>query len=178
MSTDLTDRILDQTAGPVHLQDRTEIRTAGILMASQAERELRIFSRDLDAPLYDCRDFLEPVRRLALRSTHSPVQILLQDAEPAVRKGHRLIELAHQLSSRIHIRRIPAEYRRHTEAYLLADNKGYVSRSLAEVFEATADFNAPMQVRRMHEQFEHIWERSEEPLELRPCSARSGCSSV
>lgn len=167
MSTDLSKQTLGETAGPVHLQDRASIHAACVLMATQTTRELRIFSRDLDAPLYDYRDFLEPVRRLALRSTHSPVQILLHDAEPPARKRHRLIELAHQLTSRIQIRRIPAEYHHQTEVYLLADDKGYVSRSFAEVFDATADFCAPTQVRRMRERFEHIWERSEEPLELR-----------
>jgi len=165
--TNLSQRILGETAGPVHLETRAEIRTASTLMAGQISRNLRIFSRDLDAPLYDHAYFLESVRRLALRNPHTPVRVLVFSAEAAVRKGHRLVGLAQKLTSRIQIRRIPPEFHHHTQAYLLADDGGYVLRKLADVFEATADFAAPMEVRRMHEQFEHLWERSEEPHEIR-----------
>jgi len=165
--TNLSVHILGETAGPVHLETRSEIRTACTLMAAQANRELRIFSRDLDAPLYDQIDFLESIRRLALRNPHTPVRILLFDVELAIRKGYRLIELARKLTSRIQIRHVPAEFHHHTHAYLLADDRGYVLRRLADVLEATADFAAPMEVRRMREQFEHLWERSEEPREIR-----------
>jgi hypothetical protein len=40
---------------------------------------------------------------------------------------------------------------------LLADGRGYVLRPLADVFEGTASFDDPLEVRRLHEQFEHIW---------------------
>ena len=136
-------------------------------MAAQATRRVRILSHDMDAALYDRLDFLGSVRRLALTHPRAPVQILVFDAGSAVRSGHRLIELARQLSSRIAIRRIPAESHQQTEAYLLADESGYVLRHQPDLFEGTADFAAPTSVRRMLEQFEQHWERSDEPPELR-----------
>jgi hypothetical protein len=137
-------------------------------MAGQATRELAIFSRDLDASLYDSQDFLEPLRQLALQGgPRVPVRVLLFDPEPAVRSGHRLVELARQHTSHVQIRGVPAEFSRHTEAYLLADDSGYILRRLADVFEGNADYNAPATVRRLREQFDHIWERGEALPELR-----------
>lgn len=166
-ATDMTDRVLGESAGTIRLESRAEVRAACSLMAAQVTRELCIFSHDLDAPLYDHSDFLKTVRGVALRSPRALVHVLLFDPEPPVRKCHRIVELARQLSSRIHIRRVPEELQNHTQTYLLADDRGYVLRPLADVFEGTADFSAPLEVRRMREQFEQIWQRSEEPIELR-----------
>jgi hypothetical protein len=136
-------------------------------MAAQVARELWLFTHDLDAPLYDHQEFLDAVRRVALETTAVPVRILVYRAEPAVRKGHRLIDVARQLTSRVQIRQVPVELQQRTDAYLLADDRGYVQRPLADVYEGTADFNAPLEVRRLREQFEAIWEMAEISLELR-----------
>jgi hypothetical protein len=164
---DLSGCALGETSGGLALSGQAAIRAAGIRMAGQARRELLLFSHDLDAALYDGRAFLEEVHRVALRGHAVPVRILALRAEPAIRKGHRLVEMARHLTSKIQIRRIPADFNRHTEAYLLADGRGYVLRPLADVFEATADFNAPLETRRLHDQFEHIWALGEIHQELR-----------
>ncbi len=164
---DLSEGVLRKTAGPIRLEGSSEIALVSARFAEQALQALRIFSHDLDPSIYDRAEFLDSVRRLALSNTRAPVQILLFDAEPAVRNGHRLIELTRQLSSRIQIRSVPEEFHHQIEAYLLADDSGYLLRRVADVLEGTADFFAPQQVRRMRDRFEHIWERSEEPLELR-----------
>jgi len=165
---DLSDRVLGETAGELTLPDQASLRAASAHMARQAAREIAIFSRDLDAPLYDTRDFLDSLHRLAISSgPRVPIRILLFDAEPAVRKGHRLIELARRHPSHIHLRSVPAEFHQHTEAYLLADERGFILRRLADLPEGTADYDAPLLVRRLREQFDQIWELSDIPQELR-----------
>jgi predicted GNAT family N-acyltransferase len=158
---------LGETAGNVELHGRDHIRAAGIRLAAQSRRELRIFSHDLDPDLYDNREFLEAVRAIALHGRDAAVRILLVHAEPAVRRGHRLIEAARQLSSKIEIRGVPSDFLRHTEAYLLADDRGFLLRRLADTYEAVADFNDPKEVRRLREQFDHIWELGKIHQELR-----------
>lgn len=167
-TNDLSTRVLSKTRGSVTLPDQASLRAASVHMALQAKSEIALLSHDLDAPLYDFNDFLASVHRLAMYGgPRLPVRILLFDAEPAVRKGHRLIELARHHSSHIQIRQVPPEFYQHTEAYLLADRRGYVLRPLADVFEGTADYDAPLIVRRLHAQFDHIWELGDIPLELR-----------
>jgi hypothetical protein len=165
--SDLSDRILGETGGPVALHDQAAIRSAGTRMAQQASRELRLFSHDLDTPLYDQQEFLDAVRRIAVEVSTTAVHILLYDAKSAIHNGHRLIELARHLTSRIQIRRVPIELQERTEAYLLADDCGYVLRPLADVYEGTADFNAPLEVRRMREEFGRIWDVGDVHQELR-----------
>lgn len=164
---DLSDRVLGVSAGELPLPDCAAIRDTGLLMATQAARELRIFSRDLDAALYDHQDFLAAVRRLSLTRRDYPVRVLAFEAQTAVRRGHRLIELARQLTSKIAIRRVPADFEPRTEAYLLADDRGYVLRQLADVWEGTADFCDPLKVRLLGAEFDRVWEASDTHPELR-----------
>lgn len=164
---ELLERTLGKTGGAIQLKGQIALRAASALMAAQATRRVRIMSRDMDAALYDRLDFLDSVRRLALTHPRSPVQILVYDAGTAARSGHRLIELARQISSRIAIRRIPAEFHHQPRAYLLVDESGYVLRHQPDLFEGTADFSAPTAVRRMLAEFEQHWDRSDEPSELR-----------
>jgi len=164
---DLSDRVLGVSTGPIPLTDRVAIRDAGLLMASQAARELRVFSRDLDAVLYDHQDFLAAVRRLSLTRRELPVRVLAFEAQTAVRNGHRLVELARLLTSKIAIRRVPADYDKNTEAYLLADDRGYVLRPIADLWEGTVDFCDALQVRRLGADFERVWEVSDTHPELR-----------
>lgn len=164
---DLTHQVLGTTAGKVDLPTLEAIRTTGLRMVSQTTRELRLFSHDLDAPLYDNQEFLDQVRRITIHGRDIPVRILLFDAEPAIRKGNRLIEMARHMTSQLQIRRVSSDFSRHTEAYLLADERGYVMRRLADVFEGTADFNAPVEARNLHDRFDHIWSSAEIHQELR-----------
>ena len=159
--------VLGETAGIMELRGKVAIRETGVQLATQASRALCLFSQDLDAELYDNEAFMEAVRKVALRGHDVPVRILLVDAEPAIRGGHRLIEAARLLTSKIQIRSVPEEFNRQKEAYMLADDQGFLLRRLADVFEATADFNAPRRVRRLGEQFDKLWSLGEIHQELR-----------
>jgi hypothetical protein len=158
---DLTGQVLGQTQGIIGLPDLASMRAACAHMADQSEKELAILSHDLDAPLYDHTAFLRAVRRLALRGGHHvPVRILLGDPEPAVRKGHRLVELARRHPSHIQIRQVPAELDQQSQAYLIVDARGYVLRRVPELREGTADYDAPLVVRRLRGQFDRLWDHS------------------
>ena len=143
------------------------IREVSADLVRQARRELRIFTRDLDARIYDQQDFLDAVKGLALNSSQSRIRILLQDDQPAVKNGHRLIEIARRLTSSIAIRIPIAEYRHHAASFLVADSSGYVYRELSTVYEATADYHGPLEAQPLIAFFDEVWERSLPDPELR-----------
>lgn len=164
---DLNDRILGTTTGVLVLHDRLHYQQVSIHMLTQARRELCLLSRDLDRTLYDQSPFLTALRTLALRSHLSRIRILLQDHESVVRQGHRVVELARHLTSRIELRRPAEEWLNHPENFLLVDAWGYVHRKLCNRYEASADYHAPLLVQRLRGQFEEIWASSEVDTELR-----------
>lgn len=155
------------TAGPLRLTDQPSIQEVGFRLATAARREVLIFSRDLDPPLYDQPPFLAAIERLALARPHLPVRILVLDPWQSVTGAHRLVDLGRRLASRIGMRRTAEEYRHRTDAFLIADATGYCLRHLADRHEALVEFAAPGPAARLRAEFEQIWELSSEDTELR-----------
>ena len=160
-------RQLGRDAGLITLEDRAQNRLVCTHMLGQVHREFCLFTRDLDKTVYDQAPFLDAIRGLALRNRMSRIRILLQDHERVVKQGHRLIELVRHLSSSAEIRVPHGDWLAHAENFMLADRCGYVHRELATRYEATADYNNPLEVQHMLNRFDHIWESAQVDSELR-----------
>ena len=93
--------------------------------------------------------------------------MLLKDAEPLIKYGHRLIELSRRLSSMIGIRTIHPHYREYNEAYMVFDERGIIKRRYADRYEGIANFNDPIQARELLTLFNEIWNISEPDPNLR-----------
>ena len=144
-----------------------ENRDAAIAMAQQARRYLYIFSRDLDPALYDNTEFAEAVRALVRSRGRAHVHILVQNPARAVNDGHRLVNVAQRLSSKVRIHRPAREYTGLRETFLVADEMGYLHRNLAERYEGKASFRDRKRARELTRYFEEIWQRSEPDPQLR-----------
>ncbi|MGB5831370.1 MAG: GNAT family N-acetyltransferase, partial [Thiohalocapsa sp.] len=156
-----SDRILGQTGGRFRLEEPHRLQQTVATLVAQARRELHVVTPDLEPTLYDRAVFLEQVRRLAIdRPARLPVRILLADADPAIRRGHRLIELSRKLASAVQIRAIPDEVVDSCDHFLLADDSGYCLRRLAAPETSLADFNDTASVRRLQQSFDRIWEQA------------------
>lgn len=143
------------------------LQQAVAAMAGQARRQIDILTPDMEATLYDTADFLGALRRLAVDSTKTHVRILIADSERAVKRGHRLIEMARRLSTAIDLHQPGPESQIGREAFLLVDDRGLFWRADADELRASVSFNDPMGVRRLRAQFDGLWEESHPDPELR-----------
>lgn len=151
----------------LRLDHPQEIAAICAQMGAQARRELLLHDPLLEPALYDQWPFLEAVRQLALQRPALCVRILIFDPKAVNQRGHRLVELARRLSSRIAIQRVADEDQERLDAFLVIDATGYVHRPLAERMEAVADYCNPVFARRLVAEFEALWARSTPDLELR-----------
>ena len=149
------------------LESFTQNAEVAVDLTRQARRELLIWTRDLDPPLYDQAPFLEAVQALALRSRFSVICILLQDNQQVREYGHRLVTLARRLTSRFEIRRPPADYLDHPENFLIADRHAYLHRPLASRYQASACYDAPPEALRLAAFYREVWDQSEPDSALR-----------
>lgn len=149
------------SAGPFELAHSEELAATVVQLASQARRTIDIVSRHLDPVLFDQSGFILAVKRLVLSSRRAEVRLLILDAGPVVRRGHRLLDLAQILSDFIHVR-VPSPINRDfNEAWLVVDGTGYVYRQLSDRFEATADFNDRHHASQLVSRFNELWERGQ-----------------
>ncbi|RMD79402.1 MAG: acyltransferase [Gammaproteobacteria bacterium] len=150
-----------------HLEGRQALAEGALTLARQARRGLELHSRELDPALYGSPAFVEAVKALCLRGPRVQVRILLEDPRPAVQEGHRLVELAHRLPSRVRILRPEERHLPMEEEYLLADGTGLLHRLLAARHQGRLCLHAPLEVRRLQAAFEERWQIAEPHPDLR-----------
>ncbi|HEX7026589.1 MAG TPA: hypothetical protein VF268_05060 [Gammaproteobacteria bacterium] len=144
-----------------------ELRLVTQHMADQAKRSVHIVSRHMDPELYNRQEFIQSLSRLARRSKYTQIQVLVQDSTPAVKDGHRLIQLAQQLSSYVKIKKLHDDYKDYLRAFMVIDAEGYVLREFSDRYEATIDFHAPRQAKELLKFFTEAWEISVADPQLR-----------
>jgi hypothetical protein len=149
------------------LNSLADNRDASVAVAALAKRELALFSRDLEALLYDRLEFISVVQALATRSRMSRIRIACIDPGPSVRAGHRLVALAQRFSSYIEVRRASKDHESLTDTFLVADDLALLYRPLCTRYEGYADLHAPMQAREKLRVFEDIWQQAEPDPEFR-----------
>lgn len=150
---------------PIDLPE--EARDAVITLTEQARRIVKIFTRELDADVYDNQRLVDALSRVARRAPTSEVQILVQDPKPAINGNHLLIELCRQLTSYIRVRRVNDDYQLAPDEFLLADSVGFMYRKSYSAYEGVVNFNSPSKAQRLDEVFNEIWNISSADPEFR-----------
>ncbi|WP_343786373.1 GNAT family N-acetyltransferase [Dokdonella soli] len=148
--------------------DREQAFTATAELLADAKYEVAIYTRDLDAALFDVPATLDALKRVALSGRHAQIRIIVQDAKKPLADGHRLIALAQRLSSTIALR-TPVDERdlQYPSAFLLNDRAGYLFRPLGNRLEGEGSTYAPGRHAQLRELFDQVWERSAPSEELR-----------
>lgn len=167
VSESFQDFRLGETRELVAVDTSDALRSAVLSLARQARQGIAIVSRHLDPALYDTAEFADALKALALSSPRAQVRAIVQDVAPIVRDGHHLVALAQRLPSFIHLRVPGPPYRDFNQAFLVADDAGYVQRDLADRYEAAVCFHAPLVARDLLRQFEAIWASAEPDPNLR-----------
>lgn len=140
------------------LDSRDGVRAASLHLVANARRKVHIYSRDLDAALYDNTEFLEALGRFAVSHRYAEVRIIVQDAGPAIRADHRLIGLAQRLSSHIEIREPGPQHREYNAAFLVTDGQGVVYRELGDRYDAIASEDDRPRARQLIRYHDEVWE--------------------
>ena len=124
-------------------------------------------TRHLDATLFDSPQVSRALREFILQSRRTRLRILVKDPEPAVKRGHRLIELVQRLSSYAEIRVPALEFSNYNAAFVVVDARGVVHRGLADRYEATVCFSDPGLAGECLRQFDDMWESARQDPSLR-----------
>ncbi len=161
---------LGEINNAIQIDSKKENYSACLSLAEQAGHTLEIISRDLDPQIFDQPDFIQAIKNLALKSRRSRIRILIFEVQSIIRRGHRLIELASQLSSFIEIRKPANEFKDYNEGLLLADNTAYVQKKNADRYEAKLNFSDKRQSKMLLKEFEEMWETAKPDPNLRRMS--------
>ena len=164
---DLTNYYLGETKDNQNINGRDEYYQACLRMVRQSGRYLDIVSRELDPFIYDQNDLVKAVKQLVIENRHSKVRILLAEPYKVLQRGHRLIDLAFDLSSYIELRKHSIENKEFNEGILIADRIGYVYRKNDARYESKFNFNDLRFSNELLNQFNELWETAKPDPNLR-----------
>jgi hypothetical protein len=158
---------LGENGETLELESSRDNYAVALSMLQQSRRDAVMFSRQLDGALYDTSEFSAVVSHCVSRQPRFRFRILLQQIDPLIKSGHRLIELSRRLSSSIEFRRVHEDYTYYNQAFMVFDERGIIKRRYADRYEGIASFNAPLEARELVNFFDEVWSRSEPDPNLR-----------
>ena len=167
MTLELDGLVLGESSEILHTSSSEEVTQATLALTIQARRSLDIFTQYLDQRIYNSIELYDAVLKLATRSRYAMVRILVQDSMPVAKSGNRLVELSYRISSRLQIRKPPANYEDFKEDFVLADGRGLMRRVNPNRYEGEFCFNATTRARQIEKFFDDCWEHSAADPQLR-----------
>lgn len=135
-------------------------------LVAGAQLQLRVLSQELDRRVWSDPEVVESLRVFALRSQRAELRILVNRPQRAAQRGHRLVELARQLPSRIAIRELNEERRGLVEEFAVADEQALIYRRHHDNLDAQWCAYAPLDARRLRRRFDLLWDESPPAREL------------
>ena len=164
---DFSQYLLGQKHELINLARSDEVYQASLALLHQAQRSVIVVSRNLDPRLYNNSEFTTAVRQFSLRSRHARLRILVRDSSPAVKSGHRLIELSQRLSSFIEVRVPDKQHSNYNSALMVVDNTGYLFRDQADMYTAQCSFADRIYSREISRKFDDMWDNALPDINLR-----------
>lgn len=144
-----------------------QARSHALAFLQQAQRQLCLYSSDLEPWLYHHSSVQQACTRFLLANPKNQLRILLRDSSRAVKEGHRLLSLARRLPSNCQIRKLHPDYPSEEICFLLADRCGLLLRPEPNQFAGYALYQDPQRNRLRLSQFEQAWATSVSDADLR-----------
>jgi len=135
-------------------------------LITSAHLQLRVFSQELDRRVWNDPGIVELLRSFALRSPRAELRVLVNRPQAAAQRGHRLVELARRLPSRIRLRELLEERRAMAEEYAIADEYALLHKRRHDDLDAVWHTHAPLEAREQRRRFDLLWEESPPAREL------------
>ena len=156
----------------IAIETAEEYKMAVIRLLLTAHHNIDIFTRDLEAQIYNHIEIEQAVFKLAKRHPNTRIRILLQDFASAAQNGHCLIRLAQQLTSSVFIHSPAGKYKDEPSAFVIVDETAFIHRVSAHGrnYHATVNYSSPHDAAKLTDFFNEVWEHSSPDSQTRRLS--------
>ncbi|RYG03780.1 MAG: hypothetical protein EOO07_31565 [Chitinophagaceae bacterium] len=140
------------------LQDFQE---QSLKLIAQTRRSIAILSRNLDEHIYGTNEVVQALSNFVRSSRNAQVQLLVKDTKSVVEIGHKLAKLHQRLPSKILLRKLTVEPQDTEMGFMLCDTNTLLYKNDDLIYKGFANFNAAVEVKRLRETFDYIWQYGE-----------------
>jgi predicted GNAT family N-acyltransferase len=142
-------------------------RDALLATIAATQRYLDVQSAALDHALFDSDVVADLVSKLARRHATSRVRILVDDVKEIVARGHRLVELARRLPSKVEIRRATDGKASQDGTFVVGDSTAVWLLQEQDPYAGWSSPHAPVRAERLLVEYVRRFERAVNDPELR-----------
>ncbi len=143
-----------------------DFQVESLKLVEQSRRSIAILSRDLDQLVYGAPEFIQALSNFARTNRYAQVQILVKNTKQLVESGHQLAKLHQRLSSKIVLRKLTVEPENTDMGFMLCDTSALLYKNDEATYKGFANFDAAVEVKRLRETFDYIWQYGEIEPEL------------
>lgn len=161
--------LLGRTDEDITIETAADNREQTISLAEQAHCSINLFTRDMDAAIYDNTALERCLFNFARRNHNTVIRILVQDSGAAVKQGHCLIRLAQQLTSSVLIHNPAREHSDRIDSFMIVDDVGliYRPRSGNRDYRARVNYRSLQRASDLQDLFNSMWESSTADSQVR-----------
>lgn len=153
--------------GQTKFDGREEALGALIQYLAKPRRTLYLYSQHLDNSLFDHAEVIAALSGFVRAAASNQLRILIHSSQLAVARGHRLVNLARRLESKVEIRLVPTDMASEERTFLCWDNQGYWLLPDYSNYVGQTNDADPVLATRLAGEFERSWQRSVSDPELR-----------
>jgi hypothetical protein len=169
--TEHDDPASDDPRAVLRPQGADECAAAAMRLVQSARERVRIVAQRADLRYLATTGVIDALRTLLLQSRRARLEILLAPDVARDDLGRPLWNLAQRLTSFVTVHRLGDEDVQLGEAWLTADERGYLHRPQVERLEALACLEQPPRARELNQRFASLWLASEPDPDLRRLGA-------
>ncbi len=152
---------------PISLETAETVRHAVLQLTLLARQSLNIYTPDLDPVIFDQQPFIDALRRLAIGHQRARIRVLVRDPRRVVKEGHRLLGLAHRLSSRISLRVPGPDHQDYGSAFVVVDDAHVLFDTTPDRYTARMTRADRPRARELMTFFDEVWEHAHRHPDLR-----------
>ncbi len=149
------------------LDSPADFQVFSLKLVQQSRRQIAILSKDLDSFIYGSDEFINAISEFVRSSRHAQVQLLVKDTKALVESGHKLARLHQRLPSKIQLRKLIQEPDDTEMAFMLCDTNALLYKNDDSVYKGFANVDAAVEVKRLRDTFDYVWQYGESEPELR-----------
>ena len=155
----MTEHVSESDPNLILIDELDDFSKHSLKVVEASRREILLLSHMLDPALFDNDQFYQVILDLARSDRNAQVKILLKDIGPVVEQGHRLLNLARRLSSKIEIRKLFIKPEKDSITYLIGDRKCLLYMHEDQVYNGFVNYEAVQECKSITDEFTYLWDK-------------------
>jgi len=151
----------------IKLDSFEAFRDRTLQLAQLAQRQITIFTSDLEPELYDSSAFVEMALALIKRSRQTRIRIIATETRRLVETGHQLLKLFRYTDEQFQLKKISADPAVIMPTYFICDDHSLIRRQNPAFYQGVCYTDDRLRAKDQMEDFEQLWNIASDDPNLR-----------